>query len=222
MQGVLRAVVVVTVLLWASPVIAQLTSGSTASEPIIDFGYVGLHTGGTIIETGGGVVGAEGGLRVWRHLDAIGGIVWASNVVTRRHLDDIEQLAAHLGQTQGVGASGDLRAPSLYGGLGARWVFEEARFKPYVMLTLGAARTTLKPELRLNGADVTGVANQYGITLGRDLIGRSNDFAAETGLGIVMGYGQWYVDAGARLLSISGNDQRTNVARLLVGGGYRF
>ena len=32
----------------------------------------------------------------------------------------------------------------------------------------------------------------------------------------------WYFDAGLRFLSIGGDDQRTNVTRLVIGGGYRF
>ena len=73
-----------------------------------------------------------------------------------------------------------------------------------------------------NGADVTSTASQYGVTLGQDVIGKYNNMAAEGGFGVLMGVGTFYVDAGLRVLSISEPGQRANVARLVIGGGYRF
>ena len=59
------------------------------------------------------------------------------------------------------------------------------------------------------------------MTLGQDVIGKYKDVATEGGVGVVAGFGMWYIDGGARLISISG-DERVNIARIVIGGGYRF
>ncbi len=223
MNRILGTVSMLGVLLCAVPAAAQTSSSGVPSGPIINDWYIGANTGATVVEKVGAIVGGEAGLRVWRSLDAVAEIAWMQNVVTRRHLDGIERLATHLGDVQGSSASGSLSAPALYGGVGGRWVIEQdGLFKPYGMVTIGAARVKLEPKLALGGTNVADAAAQYGITLGRDLTGTSSHFAAELGLGVVMGFGTWYVDGGARLLSIAAPDQRINVARLVVGGGYRF
>ena len=41
-------------------------------------------------------------------------------------------------------ASSDVKVPAFYGGVGVRWVFENSGlFRPYVIATVGAARTEL-------------------------------------------------------------------------------
>lgn len=223
MRRVFGAIVMMVAAVSATPASAQTAAPAMPSGPIVNSWYVGVNGGSAVVEKFGGAFGAEGGLRVWRNLDLIGELAAAQNIVSRRQLDRVGTLAQAVQDSTGSSASGNLKVPMRYGGLGARWVFEQSgTFRPYVLFTAGGAHTERKPTLTLAGADITGSAAQYGLTLGQDVIGKYNEFATEGGIGIVVGVGTWYFDAGARLLSISGDDQRTNVARLVFGGGYRF
>jgi hypothetical protein len=218
MKRLFAATVMVTAILSARPSAAQGAGlGPVPAGPIINSWYLGVNTGTAVVERFGGVFAGEGGLRVWKSLDLVGELVWTQNAVSRRQLDRVETLA------RSIGGSSDMRVPTFYGGLGARWVIEQGgRFRPYFLATIGGARMTQKPALRVNGTDVTGSAAQYGITLGQDVIGKYHHFGAEGGLGVVTGIDTWYFDVGARLLTVNSQNQRTNIARLVLGGGYRF
>ena len=99
---------------------------------------------------------------------------------------------------------------------------QNARFKPYAIFEIGGARLDKQPTFTLNGADITDTLPNYGVTLGEDLIGQSREAAVGGGFGMVVPFREtWYFDAGLRFLSIGGDD-RTNVTRLVLGGGYRF
>jgi hypothetical protein len=205
----------------AAPAEAQ-SGAATPAEPIINSWYIGANTGTAVVERFSPVVGGEAGLRVWKSLDIVAEVAWAQDVVTRRQLDRVGVLAQSLAQSQGAAASGNMKVPGLYAGAGARWVFEGGTFRPYVLVTVGNAQTERKPTLTLGGADVTGSAAQYGVTLGQDVIGKYNNLATSGGIGILLGVGTWYLDAGARLVSVDSKEQRVNVARVVLGGGYRF
>jgi hypothetical protein len=224
MRRVFAAGVMVMAALWAIPAAAQSAPASSVpAGPLVNSWYIGVNTGTAVVEKFGGVVGVEGGMRFRRNLDLIGEIGWVQNSVSARQIDKIDTLARSVAASQGGSASGSLKAPTTFSGLGARWVLENSgKFRPYFLVTLGGAKVNLKPSLTLNGADITSTASQYGVTLGQDVIGKANHFATEGGIGVVSGFGtSWYVDLGARLLSINA-DQRVNVARLVLGGGYRF
>lgn len=211
-------VVVIMVGLSSAPALAQQVDDRA---PSVNMGYVGVNTGVAVVEKSGGVIGADAGVRLWRNLDGVADVFWTPNAVTRRQLDNIGRLADVLG-AQGA-ASASLKVPVTYAGVGGRWVFENSgRYRPYVLATIGAARTNRKSTFSLDGADVTGSIGAHGITLGRDLAGSQSNFGAEAGVGFVTGMGDWYVDVGARLLSIGAPDERINVARVVIGGGYRF
>lgn len=204
------------------PAAAQTVDDQVPAGPIINSWYAGVNTGVSVVEKFSGAVGVEAGMRLWRNLDGVAEFFWTPNAVTSGQLGRINTLADTL-DAYGDGA-GSLKVPTAYYGVGGRWVFENSgRYRPYVLVTIGAARTNLKPTLTLDGQNVVDSAGDYGITLGDDVIGAHARFATEGGIGIVMAYGDtWYFDAGARLMSISGNEERTNVARLVIGGGYRF
>jgi hypothetical protein len=224
MRRVFAAGVIVMAALWAGPAAAQGSSASTMpSGPLVNSWYVGVNTGTAVVEKFGGVVGVEGGLRFWHNLDLIGEIGWVQNSVSARQVDKISTLARSIATSQGGTASGSIKAPASFSGLGGRWVLEDAgRFRPYFLVTIGGAKVNLKPTLTLNGANITASASDYGVTLGQDVIGKSNHFATQGGIGVLTGFGtNWYADLGARLVSVNA-DQRVNIARLVIGGGYRF
>jgi hypothetical protein len=191
----------------------------------VNLWYIGANTGVAVVEKTGGIVGGEAGFRVWKNLDLVGEVVWMQNVVTRAQLDKANTIANYLSTSQGQAATSNVEVPATYWGFGGRWVFEQVnlwRFRPYVIATFGSGYTNIKSSFTLGGADITGSLPQYGVTLGSDLAGKSNHFATDTGAGALWATGAWYTDFGVRLVSIGGQDQRTNVIRLVVGGGYRF
>jgi hypothetical protein len=211
---------VTAVALWAGPAMAQTTGGSLAPPPPW---YLGASGGTGVVEKFGGAAGAEGGLRIAPNLDAIGELAWGSNTATARQLGKVDTLAAELGRLPGATAEGTMKVPVFYGGLGLRYVIDRGwRIRPYVMGSVGAARITLEPTITLAGADVSNSLAQYGVTLGQDVIGKYNRAAGTGGVGILLDIGAWYVDTGVRLTSISGEEQRSNWSRLVLGGGRRF
>jgi hypothetical protein len=222
MTRVCGALVLVAILASAIPAGAQTAASDMPAGPIVNSWYLGANGGTAVVEKFGGVAAAEGGLRFWKSLDAVGELVWIQNGVTRRQLDQVGTIVTALNTTQGGGASGSMKVPMTYGGIGARWVFESGTVRPYIIATVGGARVNRKSSFALGGADITGSLAQYRVTLGQDLAGEYNQVATSGGMGIVMGIGTFYVDVGVRMLSTSGAGQRTNVARLVLGGGYRF
>jgi hypothetical protein len=222
MRRVLAAGMMMTAALWTTSAAAQTPTPQASTTPTVKSWYIGANTGAAVVENFSAVVGAEGGKRFWKNLDLVGEIAWVQDGVSRRQLDKVDTLARSIADSQHGTASSDMRVPTLYGGLGGRWVLEQSgKFRPYFLVTIGAAKVNLKPTIGLNGTDVTSSAATYGVTLGQDVIGKYNHFATEGGIGVLMSFGEWYADGGARLLSIS-SDQRTNIARIVIGGGYTF
>jgi hypothetical protein len=220
MKRVWGSLVMTAALATAAPAAAQSTA--VPEGPIVNSWYLGANTGVAVVEKFGGVVGLEGGLRVWKNLDLVGELVWVQNAVTRKQIDQVGQLATALSQTQNATASGSIDVPVKFGGLGARWVFESGKVRPYVIVTVGGARVNRDPSFSLNGSDITSSIGQYGVTLGEDVIGRFNQFGTSGGIGMVMGFGTWYADGGVRMLRVSGHGASANIARVVLGGGYRF
>jgi hypothetical protein len=225
MKCPVRVLLAGSLLAIAVPAVAQTPAPSpmaAASEPA-SIWYLGLNTGPAVVERFGGVFGLEGGRRLTESLDAVAELTWTSNVVTNRQLGLVDTLAVELGRLQGAPASGSMKVPALYGGLGLRWRFDlSGKFRPYVIGTLGGTRTNRKPTITLDGVDVTGTADQYGVTLGQDVIGRYASFTISGGLGFIMNRDPYYFDFGVRLASIHESEQTANAARLVLGAGYRF
>jgi hypothetical protein len=209
-------------MLVAQSAAAQTPAPAAAPETATQW-YLGINTGTATVENFSGIFGLEGGRRLSPSLDAVGELVWTGNVVTNRQLGLMSTLAGEVGRLQGAEASGSMTVPAFYAGLGLRWTFDRTgRFQPYVIGTIGGTRTNLKPSITLDGADITGTAAQYGVTLGKDAIGTYNNFTASYGLGLLMERAPWYFDMGVRLATIHEQDQNANAARLVLGAGYRF
>lgn len=218
-----RALVLALACAAAAPAGAQTLGTGDPQAPIVDSWYLGVNTGTAVVEKLGAAAGLDGGLRFWRNLDAIVDLAWGQNTVSRRQLDQMRTVAAAVSQQQGGSVEGTMKVGTRYGGLGVRWVFEDvARIKPYALLTIGAAHIDRQPTLLLRGGDITASAAQYGVTFGKDLAGKYNVAGASGGFGVVTGLGPVYIDAGIRIISLSQDGTRTNVSRLVLGGGYRF
>jgi hypothetical protein len=188
----------------------------------VNLWYLGANTGVTIVEKAGAVFGAEVGFRAWKNLDLLVEGAWMSNLVTRLTIENAQKTADFVKQTQGGTVTSDVKAPTLYGGLGARWVFEnEGKIRPYALVTFGGAKGELQPTFNVNGTSTSDLT-PYGVTLGTDISGKYTGAAVNFGGGVIMPWNAWYFDAGIRLLTFKNNTERVNATRIVIGGGYRF
>ncbi len=172
------------------------------------------------------MIGAEAGARVWRSLDVMLEAGSFGDVVTEEQLALATPLTTYLEQTQGKTAASTVKMPAVYGGVGARWVFENVNIggwaRPYVLFSVGPARVKREPTFTLAGSDVTSSLNQYGVTLGADMTATEHHAAVSFGLGVVIPYRMIYVEVGYRLTGIQMPDQAINVNQLKIGIGARF
>lgn len=210
--------VAVCVLASAAPAAAQTTASSDARW------FISAGAGTAAVEKFGGAVAADAGMRrVWKSLDIVVEGAWIQNGVTRRQLDRAGLLAGVIEQSQGGDASADIDVPVLYGGIGARWTFDQvALFRPYIQVTGGGVRGELQPTFTLNGTDITGSLDDVGITLGDDVQGKFGSGAASGGFGLIMERERYYIDITVRLLSFTVSGERTSATRLTAGAGFRF
>ena len=74
----------------------------------------------------------------------------ARNVVDSGPTGAREPRRPTTGGHAGPPATGDMKVPAIYGGVGVRWVFENSGLvRPYAIVTFGAVETELKPTFRL-------------------------------------------------------------------------
>jgi hypothetical protein len=203
--------------------------------PVINLWYGGLVTGVEAVHKSGSVAGAEAGARVWRHLDAFleGGSF--ADVVPQRQLDAATPLTNYLQANYGQAAASTVKMPAVYGGIGARWVFENVdlgqyipriplrvQIRPYAQFSVGGARVKRQPTFTLAGSDITGSLKQYGVTLGADMTATERRAAVTGGFGVLVPYRMFYIDVGYRITGIKTSGQSINVNRLHIGVGARF
>jgi hypothetical protein len=208
---------VVCVLASAVPAAAQTTASDARW-------FISAGAGKAAVEKFGGAATADAGMRrVWKSLDIVLEGAWVQNAVTRRQLDRASVLADVIRQSQGGDASADIDVPVLYGGIGARWTFDDfGLFRPYIQVTGGGVRGELQPTFTLNGTDITDSVGDIGITLGDDVKGEFGSGAASGGFGLIMERERYYIDITVRLVSFSVSGERTTATRLTAGGGFRF
>lgn len=191
--------------------------------------HMGVVAGAVQVKRTGIAGGAEFGVRLRKglHLVVEGG--WMSDVVTSSRIDEINGFADYI-QTSypWSGATAKIDGTAIFGMAGLRLIpdgkrpGESAGIRPYLMATAGVARVEYEPEFRIEGQALSGPAvSQFGVTLGRDLLGTTNKFAYSGGAGLVLG-DRWYLDVGVRVTRIHTTDHPTTVKRLVIGMGRRF
>lgn len=204
------------------------TTNQPTGAPTVNLWYVGGTGGVGAVDHVSGVGGAEGGFRIWKHLDILVEAGYSGNLVTRRELSKASAVAGLIQASQGGSIGSRVTVPTAYGMVGARWVFETisyAQFRPYALLSAGGAEVDLKPTFSQNGTNVTGSLPNFGITLGSDLSGRYRPFAWGGAVGALRPcpwLNDWNLDVSVRFLSINTVGQKTNWTRLSFGLMHRF
>jgi opacity protein-like surface antigen len=224
MRWLCPVVLAAAVMLNPAGAFAQTPAAAVPSNsgPMMTVWYAGINTGITHVDGAGGLFAGEVGMRTWRNLDISVEGGWFSNTVTSERKSAAGLIGGYLQTTQGQTATVDVKTPTLFLAVNGRWVFEsEGRVRPYLLAGVGGARVKVDSEFTLAGSDVTDSLAQYGVALGRDLTGHSSHPAFTIGGGVLLPYGKWYVDAGYRLTTISGDDT-INVNRFNIGFGARF
>ena len=224
-----RLGVTLVALLWALPVAAQTTQAND-DEPGRPYSRwsLGLLSGAHEVERKGYAAGMELSVRIRKglHIVVEGGTL--SDVVTGRRIDEVQTFVRYVENAYEVPASGEIDGPAWFAMGGFKLIPDGARpgesagVRPYAILTAGIARVEYKPEFIVDGTSVSGAGLfQYGVSLGRDLLGTTNRFAYSGGVGVIFG-DRWYLDLGARVTRIHSTDHPTTVKRLVIGMGRRF
>ena len=224
MKRAFAVAVMVAALSWAQVAMAQSTPAGAAgaAEPTVSFFNIGVVAGAAAVENVGIVGGVEAAFRLKSRLDVVVDGGWIQDVVTRRKIDQTAVLAQYIQTTRGVTASSEIEAPAWYASAGLRWVFErDGALRPYVSGQVGVARVEYKPTFIVGGTAVANVAD-YGVTLGSDLSGTSNNLTYGGGAGVILVKGAWYFDLGGRVTRIQTDGQPTTVGRVTIGVGRRF
>lgn len=210
-------------LLSAVPAAAQTTNQTGASGPAVEMFYAGLFAGAGVVHKWGGTAGIEAGIRVRPKLDIIGEAGWVQNAVTKDRAASVQPIVSFLELTQGKPASAKVEAPAIFGSAGLRWVFErEGAWRPYVLGTVGVARVKHQTTFALDGVDITGAIESYGVTVGLDLEGQETALMIGAGTGLLYVRNRWYADASIRFNSIQLEGSATKLWRAAIGVGFRY
>jgi hypothetical protein len=185
--------------------------------------FLGALTGVQQVERSGPVLGLEFGVRVKKHLQIVLESGWMSDVVTDKRLAEMASFATYLQRTRQMTTTSDMDAPTYFVMAGVRLIPDRGwdGVRPYVMATAGLARVEYRPVFLMDGVDRTTSVSEFGVILGKDLLGPGNHFAASGGAGIVFG-DKWYLDLGARFTRIQTLEHPTNVRRFSISVGHRF
>jgi hypothetical protein len=200
----------------ASSVTQQPAAGN--SSRIYVEGAAGVTFGNVTSSTFGGEVG----FRFGEKLEVFGEAGRMTDITDSATADAAATIGNWLG-TLGKGASSwTVTSPTNYGAGGVRFLFSSGgRVEPYAAVTLGVANVERKTTYSLNGTDVTGSLPSYGVTLGQDLSGKTNNFLVTVGGGVRIAAGAAFIDAGARYGRIF-TDAGTDTFRVYGGVGFRF
>ena len=184
--------------------------------------YLGVLTGLHEVARTGPVAGGEFGIRLRKNVHVVVEGGWLKDVVTDSRIAELASFATYMQQTQGLPATAEIDAPAWFGTAGLRYIHENSSgVRPYILANAGLARVEYRPEFTLNNQRISSNVSQYGITLGRDLLGAGKHLAYGAGAGLVFGE-KWYFDLGFRFTRINTPDHATDVRRLSVGIGRRF
>jgi len=217
MMAIVLLGVASTVWAQASSVTRPAAAGSGESKFYLS-GLAGVTFGNTTSSTFGG----EFGMKFGDSFEVFGEAGRMTDVTT----SDSDAAAATIGgylATLGKGTpTWTVKTPVNYGAVGVRYLFPHAgRMEPYLAVSLGGANVEKKTTFALNGTDITGSLSGFGVTLGTDLAGRTNNFMATAGGGVRLLFGSVLADVGIRYGRIF-SDPGTDTFRLYFGAGYKF
>lgn len=144
------------------------------------------------------------------------------DAVSRRRLSMASSLASFVTTSRNIGMTSDVEAPTWYAGLGVVWRARQTGWTPVVSVDGGVGITTFRPAFMVGGSDVTSSLSSYGVTLGKDLTGRSTAAAGGIGLGIAIPRGRWRLEAGGRFTLIDTPSEATRMVSFTASATYRF
>ncbi|MEO6223931.1 MAG: hypothetical protein ABIP90_11845 [Vicinamibacterales bacterium] len=184
--------------------------------------YAGVLSGIQMVARSEPIAGGEFGIRLRKNVQIVVEGGWFKDVVTDSRVAEVGSFATYLQQTQGRPATGEIDAPAWFGTAGLRYIHENSSgIRPYILANAGVARVEFRPSFTLNSRDISSNVSQFGVTLGRDLLGPGIHLAYGGGAGLIFGT-RWYLDLGVRLTRIDTPDHATDVRRVSIGMGRRF
>jgi len=201
----------------AVPVAAQTVAAQESQW------FLGGTGGAAAVQNIGAAFGAEIGARVTDRLIVFGEVLDATDVATRRRIGTAQDVAAALQASQGVAATGTLKAPAALFMGGLRYVIHQnGDLRLFVQGVAGVARVTFQPTFTLAGANITSQLAQFGVTLGADLAGTTTKAAFGGGVGADLRRGVWYIEGQFGVVSIRTPSQASNVIQATATFGRWF
>ncbi len=202
MKRLLMAVTTVVLLTGLGVGVAGAQPASTATPmpmgPETDRAYVEFTFGPTFGHKASASFGAEGGYWFGDFLGVFveGGRM--SDVAT----SEIEAKAQTIAGSFGATTTSKQPANYFDGGVAVR-MLTSGRFTPYALVGFGAARVSNNVSFFVNGTDVTGHVDQFGVTLAGDLSGNYTKAFITFGVGTHVALARrWIADVSYRYGSI--------------------
>lgn len=185
-------------------------------------------TGPTLVERTGLANGGQLAVRVRKGIHAALEGGWMTDVVTGSRIAEIDQYATFIQGAHGLPTTAEIDGRALFAMAGVKWTTDgpiggaTSGVRPYVIATAGTARVEYVPQFVIDGRAVSGGGvTQFGVTLGRDLLGTTFRFAYSGGAGFTFG-DRWHLDLSVRVIRIHTTDHPTTVTRGFIGLGRRF
>jgi hypothetical protein len=187
--------------------------------------YVSVGGGVNFGNQSSGTYGGEAGYRLKSQIELFAEAGRLSDVTSGAMKTAAATVTTFLDGLNLGSASSSLKTPANYGAIGARYLFTgRTHYVPYAALTIGGANVDKKTSFSVNGANVTSALPNppYGVALGKDLAGRSNNFLLTLGGGVRFPFGHLFADVNLRYGRIFTSGTGMNTTRLVAALGYGF
>lgn len=216
----------------AAPAMAQTSPGlrpgdDDGTRPYSRW-HLGVLSGTQTVDDTGATFGAELGIRMKKGFHFLLEAGRMSDVTTADRRAELAGYAEFVQGAYNVPVTSSMTGPTIFGMVGLQLIpdgkprEQSSGVRPYLLATVGIARVEYKPGFVVEGASVSGAGIvNYGVELGRDLLGTTNRFAYSGGGGLILG-DTWYLDLGVRITRIHTTDHPTTVKRVAIGLGRRF
>lgn len=168
--------------------------------------------------------GVEAGVTVWGPLQVYVDAGRTLDIAPATLGASAQTIAGALIAAQGGTVGSSVKEPSTFATAGVRYPLTMGtRLQPYVLGGAGIARVTKDVHFTVGGTDVTSNLLQYGVVLGSDLSGTTNNLMVALGGGLTYALSpSLVIDFQYRYGHVFSPDQTLNVNRAGIGFGVRF
>jgi opacity protein-like surface antigen len=203
---------------------AQTGHAGTSAVPAGDTAYVEGVAQSAFGNVTSQSYGVEAGLTVWAPLQVYVEAGRTLDVAPASLGATAQLVAGVLAQEQSGAVGYSAKEPSTFATAGLRFPLTSGtKVQPYVLGGAGLARLTKNVNFTVAGTDVTSNLAQYGVVLGSDLSGTTNNLLTTLGAGVTYAVTpSLVIDFQYRYGHVFSPDQGLNLNRAGLGLGVRF